>query len=402
MMKLLHTADWHLCDRLGRIDRTEDLRRRVEKVAQLCQEHAVDVLLMAGDLFSEQASIDQMTDSLNHIRTVFEPFFRNRGTILAVTGNHDRDGKINIVRAGMTLAAPVPGQDGILAPGRMYLINGRAMAQLQDRAGQRTQFVLTPYPFSSRYDLSATEYRTREEENQLLHGLVVNWLQEISQQLDVTLPTVLCAHLHVRGSSAHTLYKMSERDDILFSVAELNPMWSYLALGHIHQPQALGGSSHIQYAGSLDRLDFGETHQEHGVTLVEVEQNGTARTERILLPATPFHTIVLEDPALEMETLLERYPEREQAIVRFRLAPPRGQISREEIARRLKKDFPRWYELKWNDVPVTGQARPALFDPQQGMEQRVQDYLGKQFAGHPHRDELLRLAQSLLDEWRNT
>src|SRR5690349_10805469 len=57
-MKILHTADWHLGDRLGRIDRTEDLRRAVERVARYCGEHQVDVLLVAGDLFSELARPD--------------------------------------------------------------------------------------------------------------------------------------------------------------------------------------------------------------------------------------------------------------------------------------------------------------------------------------------------------
>ena len=51
-MRILHTADWHLGDRLGRIDRTADLRTAVERVAAHCQEHRVDVLLVAGDLFS--------------------------------------------------------------------------------------------------------------------------------------------------------------------------------------------------------------------------------------------------------------------------------------------------------------------------------------------------------------
>ena len=73
-MKLLHTADWHLGDRLGRIDRTDDLRRAVERVAAYCEQERVDVLLVAGDLFSEQASYDQMTDALGHLGKTFRPF----------------------------------------------------------------------------------------------------------------------------------------------------------------------------------------------------------------------------------------------------------------------------------------------------------------------------------------
>src|SRR5215831_418522 len=118
-MRIIHTADWHLCDRLGRIDRSADLHKRVERVAQLCQEREADVLLIAGDIFSDQASVDDMTRSLNRIRDLFAPFFARGGTILALTGNHDRDGRINMVRVGMTLAAPDAGRDGRLEGGRM-------------------------------------------------------------------------------------------------------------------------------------------------------------------------------------------------------------------------------------------------------------------------------------------
>ena len=41
-MRLIHTADWHLCKKLGRIDRTQDLRDRVERVAGLCDSHNAD------------------------------------------------------------------------------------------------------------------------------------------------------------------------------------------------------------------------------------------------------------------------------------------------------------------------------------------------------------------------
>jgi hypothetical protein len=46
----------------------------------------------------------------------------------------------------------------------MYLANGRAVAALTGTDAKRVQFVLVPYPIVSRYDLSADQYRTREEE----------------------------------------------------------------------------------------------------------------------------------------------------------------------------------------------------------------------------------------------
>src|SRR3954463_12779138 len=91
VMKILHTADWHLGDRLGRIDRTDDLRRAVERIALYCADARIDVLLVAGDLFSELARADTLRDSIGHLQETFGSFLHGGGTILAPTGNHDNE-----------------------------------------------------------------------------------------------------------------------------------------------------------------------------------------------------------------------------------------------------------------------------------------------------------------------
>jgi DNA repair protein SbcD/Mre11 len=401
-MRIIHTADWHLCDKIGRIDRTPDLEARVETVARLCLEHGIDVLLIAGDLFSEQASVEEMTRALNHLQRTFVPFFARGGTILTVTGNHDHDRRINMVRAGMTLAAPDAGKDGVLPPGRMYLVNGRAIAQLKAADGSRVQFVLVPYPFASRYDLAAGDYRSKEEENRLLHRSVADWIRHAPNKpnFDVTLPTILAAHLHVRGSELHTLYKLTERDDVCFDFADLNPMWAYVALGHIHKPQALGGAMNVRYSGSLDRLDFGDTHDDHGVLLLEVDGSKSVEPRRLSIPGTPFHTVSLSAPEEELSTLADRYPDRETALVRFHLAPPSGTASRDEIARQLRKLFPRWCELKWADAHAADDPEPTTFAVRAGFETTVRDYLNDKLAGDADREAVLALAETFLTEAR--
>lgn len=396
-MRIVHTADWHLCDRLGRIDRTNDLKARVERVADLCAEYAADVLLIAGDLFSEQASVDDMTAALNHLRKSFLPFFDRGGTVLAITGNHDRDARIDMVRAGMTLAVPDAGKSGPLAGGRMYLANGRATVTLVGADGKPVQFVLLPYPFPSRYDLPAGEYRSKEEENRLLHAAAAEWVGHATTKLDPTLPTVLAAHLHVRGSEAHSLYKMTDRDDVLFDLADLNPAWAYVALGHIHKPQALGGSETVRYPGSLDRLDFGETHADHGVLLVEVNGSHTAPPVRLPIPATPFHTVTLADPEAELPTLADLYPDRDTAIVRVTVTPPAGGLSRDEITRQVRKLFPRLHALTWADDAAPADV-PTKFSPRAGFETTVRDYLAEQLAGDPDAKQVLDLVETYLAE----
>src|SRR5436190_12805001 len=132
-MKLVHTADWHLGDRLGRIDRTDDLRRAVERVAAVCRDERADVLLIAGDLFSELARPDGLRDAIRHLQASFEPFLRGGGTVLAVTGNHDNENFCQTLRHAMTLAAPGAGTFGAVAPpGRLYLASEPTLLRLAD------------------------------------------------------------------------------------------------------------------------------------------------------------------------------------------------------------------------------------------------------------------------------
>src|SRR5262245_29259765 len=113
-MKLLHTADWHLGDRLGRIDRTVDLRRNVERIAEYCRTEKVDVLIVAGDIFSEMLRADGLREAIGHLQNVFEGFLCNGGTILAVTGNHDNAGFCQTLRHAMNLAAPTMSTPGAI------------------------------------------------------------------------------------------------------------------------------------------------------------------------------------------------------------------------------------------------------------------------------------------------
>lgn len=403
-MRIIHTADWHLCDRLGRVNRTDDLKRRVERVADLCQEHIVDVMLIAGDLFSEQASVDDMTDALKHVQKTFDSFFARGGTILAITGNHDRDARINMVRAGMTLAAPTAGRDGPLPGGRMYLLNGRAIATLGAAAGDRVQFVLVPYPFPSRYDLSTDDYRTKEEESRLLQGMVADWVTNIvpaKPEFDPRLPTVLVAHLHVRGAVMNAVSKfvLTERDDVVLDAGFLPTAWAYTALGHIHLPQALGGRSSVRYPGSLDRLDFGETHDGHGVLLVEIGPTGLVREPECLpIPATPFRSIDLVDPETDLPRLAD-LPDREATIVKVTVGPMNAGPSRDEITREVRRLFPRLYELKWTEpARLVGDAGPTWTSRAAGYEAKVRDYLAHELKDDPDREAVLALADRFLPD----
>jgi exonuclease SbcD len=402
-MKIVHTADWHLCDVLHRVSRTDDLRARVRAVAAICDSEKADVLVIAGDLFSDHSAVgaDKITEELDHLQKTFEPFFRAGGTILAITGNHDKDRHVEMVRAGMKLGALPRVGGGPLLAGRMYLQNGPGVCSLET-GGERVQFVLVPYPTYPRYAEADDNFTGADERNRAVQNRVGQWVQQaqLKPGFDPTLPSVLVAHLHVRGSETHTLYKLTERDDMLFEAGFVPTHWAYVALGHIHKPQCLGGASHVRYCGPLDRLDFGERDNDRGVVVVEIGKRfgPECRTEPlwISIPPNSMHEIAVD--STDVDFLATRYPDRETAIVKISVTLTPNGPSRDELTLNLRRLFPRFAEITFEPTPgsESDSETPRVgVRTQADYRATVREYLNEQIACNDQfRDELLQLVET--------
>lgn len=407
-MRILHTADWHLADRLGRIDRTEDLRRAVERVAEYCRSEKVDVLLVAGDLFSELAGPDALRESIRHLQETFAPFLRDGGTILTLTGNHDKENFCQTLRHAMNLAAPSTGKFGDVVPaGRLYLATGPTLLRLNDRdSGKDVQFILMPYPTPTRYltDENAQRYQGLDEKNRCLMTAYTQKLSALQadNRFNPTLQTVLAAHIHVRGAELPTLFRITEQEDVVFSDADLPAGFAYIALGHIHRAQFLGGQKHIRYSGSIERMDLGEKDDQKGVVLFDLGPEGL-RDEPAPLPleATPIYEIEIRSPQDEIPALKERYPDAQNDLVRVICTYTAGVDNREEILRELNEIFPRWYAREIIERnTLTGTLVGGSAGPAKSFEETVRDYLRQELTNleEAQRDAILARAEALMAE----
>jgi exonuclease SbcD len=404
-MRILHTADWHLGDRLGRIDRTEELRKAVECVARLCAEHRVDVLVVAGDLFSELSRADTLRGSVEHLAATFRPFLTGGGTILAVTGNHDNETFCQTLRHVLSLAAPEHVEPGrLVPPGRFYLAAEPTLLRLAGRAGQTAQFALMPYPTPTRYfEGTPRRYQTYEEKNQALAAAFAARLDALRQPpvFDPAVPAVLVAHVHAAGAVLSGLFRITERESIVVPDDGLAAGWAYVALGHIHRPQRLRGLPHVRYPGAIARLDLGECTNGTGVVLAEIGAAG-CRGEPVWLPVAsrPVYEVVVTNPAEEVVRLPDRYPDAADALVRLHVVYEAGKDVLNEVLARLEAVFPRWYDRTWQEVgelPRPADA-PASRAHAGGFRDTVLAYLDAQLAESRDREELLRLAEDLLEE----
>lgn len=407
-MRILHTADWHLGDRLGRIDRTDDLRRAVERVAVHCKEQRVDVLLVAGDLFSELARPDGLRETIRHWQEVFREFLEGGGTILTLTGNHDNENFCQTLVSAMSLAAPTVGRAGeTVPPGRLYLAADPTFVRLEDRMGGfPVQFVLMPYPTPHRFltGESGLKYGSPEEKNKLLVTAWADALRDLRAHpsYDQTAPAVLGAHVHVHGSNiGPSLFRLTTEEDVVVEGADLPQQFDYAALGHIHKPQWLG-ATHMRYSGSIERMDLGEQGDQKGVVIFEIGPDGRTEEPVVLpLPATPIYEVVVLDPVADIPRLRLEYPNASTDLVNLQIRYTAGKDQLEDVLRDLDRIFPRWYARDWKE---TGALGPTLVSPAagggKGFAETVRDYLGQELIQHDEaeRDAILKLADGLLKD----
>ncbi len=398
LVKILHTSDWHMNETLGRVDRSEDICGALERVARYLDEREVDVMLATGDLFSERSRPDQMRAAVGRIKEIFLPFVERGGSVVAISGNHDDEIFFATLRDALDLAAP-----GHETAGRFHLASDPEVLRLTDPDGLTVQFVLMPYPTARAYlrGETASSYRTVEEKHVAIQEAFTKTLYGFMMRLDPKLPVVLASHVHVRGVGVHTLYKITESEDVVFDPGNIPTNWAYVAYGHIHKPQALSeGAQHVRYAGSVERMDVAERDDIKSVVLVDVTPSGLSGPPELLpLDATPIYSVEIRDPA-EVARLAARHPDAERALVSYTLYWEPGRHDRDALAREVQAIFPRWYARRFKRI---GEDAESAGDASAGVAAvrdvvgTVREYVGAN-AEPAERDDLLRLAEALLAE----
>jgi exonuclease SbcD len=394
-------------DKLGRQDRSADICRALEQIASYLEEFAVDVMLVAGDIFSEHCRSEQMRSAIGEIKRIFLPFIERGGTIVAISGNHDNEIFFETLRDALDLVATKRQQgDNTHPTGQLYIASKPRVLKLTATDGTTVQFVLMPFPTARHYlSKDKANYKTIEDKYRSIQQGFVRILNELQSRLDVQLPSVLVSHIHVRGAHIHSRHQLGEEETVVFEAGDIPTHWAYIAYGHIHQPQsAIEGAIHIRYAGSIERLDVGESQDKKSVVLCEIGPTGLVGEPRLLpLDSSPIYHVDITDPDSQIPQLAEKYPDSERALVKYTLHWHPQKHNREDLCRAIESTIPRWYERAFQEIGV--RAEQTAMPTQQSLQDvigTVRDYLRMSLANDPEREQILALANELLatEVWR--
>lgn len=265
-MRILHTSDWHLGQHFMGKTRQVEHQAFCAWLLQQVREQAVDVLLIAGDVFDTGSPPSYAREQ--YYRLVVE--LRDAGCALVVLGgNHDSPAMLGESRSLLAQLGTqvVPGVGVDLA---------EQVLVLNDRAGLPGA-ILCAIPFIRPRDVMASQAgQSAQDKQQSLQQAIAEHYRALHDlalskrtELDLALPVIATGHLTTVGASASESVREIYVGSLEAFPTSAFPPADYIALGHIHRPQKVGGLEHIRYSGSPIALSFDEARQQKEVLLLE-------------------------------------------------------------------------------------------------------------------------------------
>ena len=328
MIKLLHFADAHIdMANYGQHDAATGLPQRVvdflkslDFIVDTAINEKVDLVIFAGDTYRDRSPAPTFQREWG--KRIMR-LSRAKIPTLLLTGNHD-------VSPSQYRAHAIQEFD-TLSPDYIHVASSLKLLSPEDLDGVPVQVVAIPWITRSGIMASLTADCANEESPQeVIEGMLNDWLSQTIADLDPNLPTILTAHASIAGAKFGSEQSVKiGRDVVLPPGLVANPALDYVALGHIHRYQDLNLGSHppVIYPGSIERVDFGEINEGKGFIIAEVEKGHTNyRWQQLPIRRFLDYWVELDDLLGVNEKIFAALPTSEEvsdAIVRLTLIYPR-------------------------------------------------------------------------------
>lgn len=406
-MRILHFADLHLgIETYGTVDSSTGLSTRLldvlhslDELVDYAIDNHIDLVLFCGDAYkSRDPSQTQQREFARRIRRLSEAHI----PVFLLVGNHDLPNAV-----GRATAVDIY---HTLAVEHVYVGNKPGVHRISTNEGI-IQIAALPW-------LRRSALLSREEMKNLSIDSVNEKLQEIltakvfeaAAEIDTELPSILAAHISISNAKSGSESSMLMGRDPLLLLSNISqPVFDYVALGHIHKGQVLNESPPVVYAGSLERFDFGDEGQEKGFYEVTIDSRSEKKQvsyEFHPVNARRFLTIQADididepDPtAALVRNIIQYQNDIKDAVVRIQVSVPRkleGIIRDAEIYKMLEEAY---YVVVSKDIKRDEKRDNRLFVSEELRPiEALSKYLELKKLSDDHRNILLEYGENLIKE----
>ena len=268
-MKVLHTADLHIGQRLMGLERLPEQELILNQILEIINNQEVNVLMISGDIF------DVASPSQESIKVFYQFCAKLKGTecshIVLTGGNHDG---VNTLKAPKEIFEILniyifPNLEENLTKHNVHLKNSDGKLEL----------IVSAVPFLRDKELNVNSYSSDileiEQEiikaTQRIHSTIFDAIKE-----EKSVPKILMGHLFASGVNISDQDNEAERRIYAGNIGGI-PLdvftneYDYIALGHIHSAQKVQGKEHIRYSGSPLKLSFSEK-SDKSVYIIEFDE----------------------------------------------------------------------------------------------------------------------------------
>ncbi len=265
-MKFLHTSDLHIGKKIFETSLLEEQRHMLKQIFDIAVEEAVEALVIAGDIYDRSVPATEAVTLLDEFLTWFS---EQKIPVIMISGNHDSPERVGF-------ADRILEKQGIFIAGNY---EGRLRrVELEDEFG-KVVFVCLPFVKPAVVDGADCA----ESVGKILGKEEIDFMDGNRY--------VLVTHYFVTGEAGE-MPQLSESETgidvggIDNVPAGLFAGFVYVALGHIHKAQRIGGGM-IYYSGAPMKYSFSEAGSRKYVNLVNLGADGEACVSRKLLK--PLH-----------------------------------------------------------------------------------------------------------------
>jgi len=359
--------------------RLEDFLAALDKLVSYAIETPVDLVLFCGDAYkSREPTPTQQREFARRVKRLTAQGI----PVFLLVGNHDLPNAIG--RAAATEIFDTLQIDRVTVarkPGIYHVATPSGALQI------------VALPWLRRSNLMALLDDPRrlsfEEINQKLQRVLADVIASHAAKLNPDLPAILAAHIWVMGaqSGSEKMMSIGQEPKLLMSnIAQ--PGFDYIALGHIHKHQVLSQQPPVVYAGSLERVDFGEEKDDKGFYVVEIGPGNTAgarptdfhfhRLDGRRFLTIPSFVNPEDDPtAAVVRDILAQQAAIPDAVVRLQISLPaslENQLRDNEIKSKLKEAH--YYtvnkEIRRETRARLGQLTAEKIAPQEALERYLE------------------------------
>lgn len=318
-MRILHTADWHIGQRLHERQRHEEHKQFLEWILDTIQEYEVELLLVSGDIFDTSLPSAEATNL--YYEFLFHLYNETETYTIIIAGNHDSSRHLEAPRE-------------FLKMGRIHVVGlakepSDCVVRIPD---ENPRVAVAAVPYLSENELPHVSYESEIEKNERYRERLKMFYADCVSHMPEHLPKILMGHLFVDGGQETD----SERNIQIggASAVRANDFpedVNYVAFGHLHRPQTIAGTVYpIRYSGSPIPMRFNEADYRKKVFLLEVSDDGKlTHYEDIEIPIfKELCTVEGDETSVLSEAMLEKW-EGKYIQVKLKLDSVRTGISDE-------------------------------------------------------------------------